>query len=92
MEPVTTEQLPVTVHVHHIDGGERQAVPEQGEVREHLVAELALVPADDRQSRGLRTQGKAEIRPVSEATTPARSPRASCCSRMTCRAPSPNSR
>jgi len=56
VQAMATRQLWVAIHVDHVDGGEphlrRQRAGQGFEVREHLIAELAVLAVKQRQWHG----------------------------------------
>src|SRR5580658_11212882 len=52
VEPVAARQLRVAVDIEHLDGWQLDLAAERGELREHLLAQLALLAVHDRDSCG----------------------------------------
>lgn len=52
VKAVAPRQHRVAIHVDDIDGRQRELAPERGELREHLIAQVAALAVDDGQPRG----------------------------------------
>lgn len=50
----------ITVHIHHFDRGQRHRPPELPQLREHLLAEVAVAPMDHGENGRLFQRGGGE--------------------------------
>ena len=56
LEPVTALQLRVRIDVEQLEGRQRQRTAELGELSEHLITQLTVVPVHDREPPGRHGQ------------------------------------
>jgi hypothetical protein len=57
VQPMPTPQLGIPIHVDDVDGRQRDAPGKSGQLLQHFLAQLAVAPVHDRQTRPhLRTR------------------------------------